>query len=176
MARPSRDVRCVRPANSQGSSSGVINSQSPFWCNQMGSAFLAMNSSTGTPSIDGGRGTHFCLPWMKTILCVFLRSRRARFCAAVRLRFGLARLRFCFELDMVSKICSRYSALSRSEVRHDILPLASLRRSIQIPRRLAIPRRRSMDIAMRPRFTISRFTGTPPLGETRETIETIQVL
>ena len=41
------------------SSYGGINSHIPFWCNQIGSAFLAMNSSTGTLSICGGRGTRF---------------------------------------------------------------------------------------------------------------------
>ena len=43
---PRRVIVC-----NQGSSSGVMNSQSSFCCNQMGSAFLAMNSSTGKPSI-----------------------------------------------------------------------------------------------------------------------------
>jgi len=68
----------------------------------MGSAFLAMNSSTGMPSINGGRGTRFCLPLMKIIMYFLLRSRRARFSAAVRLRFGLAPARFFFELDIAS--------------------------------------------------------------------------
>src|SRR5579864_1688678 len=68
-----------------------MNSQSPFWCNQMGSAFLATNSSTGRPSIHCGRGTRFCLPLMKIVMYFRFRSRRARFSAAVRF-MGMSRL------------------------------------------------------------------------------------
>lgn len=47
-----RHARRLRPVNPQVSSSGVMHSQSSFSCNQMGSAFLAMNSSTARPSIN----------------------------------------------------------------------------------------------------------------------------
>src|SRR4051794_39982004 len=60
-------------------------SQSSFWCSQMGSAFLAMNSSTGMPSINCGRGTRFCLPLMKTIMFV---SCPLRFVEVLRRRFA----------------------------------------------------------------------------------------
>src|SRR5438876_4854870 len=54
-----------------------MNSQSPLLCSQMGSAFLAMNSSTGRSSMTGGRGTRFCFPLIKMVMNFFLRSRRA---------------------------------------------------------------------------------------------------
>lgn len=70
-----------------------------FWCNHIGSALLAMNSSTGKPSICCGHGTRFCLPWMKTVMSFPFRSRRARFSAQVRLRF-------CFDMCRHSLIPS----------------------------------------------------------------------
>src|SRR5579859_7993909 len=57
-----------------------------FTCSQFGSAFRAMNSSTSKPSIRGGRATRFCLPLMNIVMYFRLRSRRARFSAAVSLR------------------------------------------------------------------------------------------
>src|SRR5207244_4003636 len=80
-----------------------MSSQSPLLCSQMGSAFLAMNSSTGRSSIMGGRGTRFCFPLIKMVMNFFLRSRRARFSAAVRLRLGWGCSRFFFVLDIVSR-------------------------------------------------------------------------
>ena len=77
-----RDRRLV-----QRSKSGGRYSQSSLWCNHMGSAFLAMSSSMGKPSINSGRGTRFCLPLMKIVVNFFFRSRRARLSAAVNLRF-----------------------------------------------------------------------------------------
>jgi hypothetical protein len=70
----------------------------------MGSAFLAMNSSTGMPSIIGGRGTRFCFPLMKIVMYFSFRSRRARFSAAVRLRFGF---RICVSRGSRVHICRR---------------------------------------------------------------------
>jgi hypothetical protein len=78
-----------------------MSSHISFWRNQIGSAFLAMNSSTGMPSINSGRGTRFCFPLIKIVMNFFFRSRRARFSAAVRLRFGFACLRFFFDFDIV---------------------------------------------------------------------------
>jgi hypothetical protein len=58
--------------------------QSSFWCNQFGSAFRLMNSSTDKPSINAGRGTRFCLPLIKIVINFSLRWRRSRFSAEVR--------------------------------------------------------------------------------------------
>jgi hypothetical protein len=62
----------------------------PFWKSQIGSAFLRMNSSTGNPSIVGGRLTRFCFPFMKMVMY----SRRLRlfsaFSADVSFRFRFA--------------------------------------------------------------------------------------
>src|SRR6266567_2547108 len=88
LGRPARSSpRLVRP---QEPSSGVISSHISCWCNQMGSAFLAMHSSTGTPSINCGRGTRFCLPLIKVVMYFALRSRRVLRWAAVNLRCDFA--------------------------------------------------------------------------------------
>ena len=55
----------------QGSSTPTVY----FRVSQMGSAFRAMNSSTGRPSINWGRGTRFCLPLMKIVMCLRHKSR-----------------------------------------------------------------------------------------------------
>ncbi len=62
---------------------GGINSHIPFWCSHSGSAFLAMYSSTGIPSINGGRRTRFCLPLTNTVMNAALRSFRRRFSTRV---------------------------------------------------------------------------------------------
>ena len=56
-----------------GSSSSVIYSHISFLCNQMGSAFLRMNSSTSMPLMVGGRLTRFCFPLMKMVMYSFCR-------------------------------------------------------------------------------------------------------
>ncbi len=71
------------------SSSSVIYSHISFWCNQMGSAFLRMYSSTSIPSMVGGRLTRFCFPLIKMVMYSFCRRFLSAFSAAVsfRLRF-----------------------------------------------------------------------------------------
>ena len=141
-----------------------MNSQSSFSCNQMGPAFLAMNSSTLRPSINAGRGTRFCLPLMKIVINFFFRSRRARFSAVVRLRFGFAidrfhtsqplfvailRRRFAHPLDdtrisvqdRVGVNKRQITTLRWSEVGHDILSIVNEKWNIQIPRSLVITQR-----------------------------------
>ena len=54
-------------------SSSVIYSHISFWCNQMGSAFLLMNSSTSIPSMAGGRLIRFCFPFTKIVMYSFCR-------------------------------------------------------------------------------------------------------
>jgi hypothetical protein len=72
-----------------------------------------MNSSIGKPSINRGLGTRFCFPLMKITMDDFFRSRRARFSAAVRMRFGLRFFAFVFAFvigftfsDYSSRYCS----------------------------------------------------------------------
>ena len=73
------------------SSSSVIYSHISFWCNQMGSAFLRMNSSTSIPSMVGGRLTRFCFPLIKMVMYSFCRRFFSAFSAALsfRLRFAM---------------------------------------------------------------------------------------
>ena len=98
----------------QHSSSGNINSHSPFSCNQTESAFRAMNSSTGRPSISWGRGTRFCLPLRKIVMNFAFRSRRTRRSAAFNLRFSFAmwlsnsRLMYGINAAVGDRYSSRY--------------------------------------------------------------------
>ena len=61
-----------------------------FWCSQIGSAFLRMNSSTSIPSIVGGRLTRFCLPFMKTVMYSSRRFFLAAFWSGLSLFFCVA--------------------------------------------------------------------------------------
>jgi len=85
------------------SSSSVIYSHISFWCNQMGSAFLRMNSSTSIPSMVGGRLTRFCFPLIKMVMNSFCRRFFSAFSAAVsfRLRFAMMDIALFFTRSFV---------------------------------------------------------------------------
>ena len=68
---------------------GSIKRHISFWCNQIGSAFLRINSSTGKPSMVGGRFTRFCLPLMKITRVSSFRRRFAARSLAVNFRFDM---------------------------------------------------------------------------------------
>jgi hypothetical protein len=88
------------------SSSSVIYSHISFWCNQMGSAFLRMNSSTSIPSMVGGRLTRFCFPLIKMVMYSFCRRFFSAFSAAVsfRLRFAMMDISLFFTRSGFAKI------------------------------------------------------------------------
>jgi len=67
-------IHCSRWLGGQNSSSSVIYSHISFWCNQMGSVFLRINSSISIPLMVGGRLTRFCFPLMKMVMYSFCRS------------------------------------------------------------------------------------------------------
>ena len=71
-------------------SSSAIYSHISFWCNQMGSAFFRMNSSTSIPSMVAGRLTRFCFPLMKMVMYSFYQRFFSLFSAAVSLRLRFA--------------------------------------------------------------------------------------
>ena len=81
------------------SSSSIMYSHISFWCNQMGSAFLRINSSTSIPSMVGGRLTRFCFPLIKMVIYSFRRRFFSAFSAAVS---------FLLRLAMINTALSRF--------------------------------------------------------------------
>src|SRR5579872_3113424 len=126
-----------------------------------------MNSSTGMPSIVGGRGTRFCLPLMNTIIVFFFRFRRMRRCSAVSGGRGryLFPFFFLFDLDIPSPFIlsadpsrndssidppgrSAQSPFYRQPAPLAAPPLAAVRRVLNLPtaKCLPPPDRRACDL------------------------------
>jgi len=76
--------------DSSDSSSSVMHSHISFWCSQIGSAFLRINSSGSISSMVDGRLTRFCFPLTKMVMYSFRLLFFSAFSAAVSFRLGFA--------------------------------------------------------------------------------------
>ena len=75
-------------ANEPPDYSFSMSSHRPSWSSQIGSAFRRINSSTGIPSIMGGRRTRVIFPLTNTVRNSCCRFLLAAFSAGVNFRFG----------------------------------------------------------------------------------------
>ena len=87
-----------------------MSSQSPFSCNQMGSAFLAINSSTGRPSINWRSRNSLLFAVDEDRHEVLLSLAPRSFFGGGQFAFRTGLFAFFLEFDIVSTVRGRYSS------------------------------------------------------------------